>query len=170
MFLGLALALPSFLAKAWLALVRHPEQMTILIERPSLIPGAGEELLRYAGTVHSLFRYASTEVKLGDIGVKKGQFIYLKIDSANYDPEKYEDPYQLDLTRKVTGHLALGLGSHGCVGAVLVRTACMILLPIFAQSAAALDENRPTLWTRDRSLQWPVSVPATLKHSLLCGE
>lgn len=165
MFLGLTQTLPGFLAKAWLALLRHPDQMALLIKKPSLAPVAAEELLRYAGTVHTVFRCASARVKVGNIWVEEGQCMYLKIDSANFDPSEFDNPYRLDLTRQVSGHFALGAGVHSCVGAVLVRIACMILLPMIAESALALDESRPIAWTCGSSLQWPLSIPARLAAS-----
>lgn len=162
MFFGLTQTLPGFLAKAWLALLRHPDQMALLIKNPSLAPVATEELLRYAGTVHTLFRCASARVKVGNIWVEEGQCVYLKIDSANFDPSEFDDPYRLDLTRQVSGHLALGAGGRSCVGAVLVRIVCMILLPMIAESGVAPDETRTTVWACGSSLQWPLSIPARL--------
>lgn len=159
-FLGLAQALPGFLAKAWLALLHHPDQMALLVNEPSLALTATEELLRYAGTVHSLYRCANARVKLGNIWVEKGQCVCLRVDSANFDRSVFDDPYRLNLTRQLSGHLALGAGTHSCVGAALVRTVCMILLPMIAGSAVALDETQKTVWACGSSLQWPLSIPA----------
>src|SRR5580658_4972206 len=55
-FIGISETLPAFLANAWLALLRHPTQLARLREQPELMPAAIEELLRYAGLVHSLAR------------------------------------------------------------------------------------------------------------------
>ena len=160
MFFGFTQTLPSFIANAWLALLLHPGQLQRLIEEPAILPGATEELLRYAGIVQTLFRRASARVKLGELCVEEGQFVYLEVAAANYDPARFRQPNKLDLTRMATGHLALGTGTHGCVGAMLVRMACMALLPIIARSGLTLDQSRPVLWNGDGTLKWSCSVPA----------
>jgi cytochrome P450 len=160
MFLGLTQTLPSFLAHAWLALLLHPGQLARLVAEPSLLPGATEELLRYAGIVQSLFRRSRTRVQLGDITIEEGRFVHLNVAAANHDPARFDRPNDLDLARTPTAHLALGSGSHGCVGAILVRMACTVLLPLIARSGLELDETRPIAWTRDSTLKWPRSVPA----------
>jgi cytochrome P450 len=48
-FVALSQTLPSFLANAWLALLRHPAELALLCREPNLMPSAIEELLRYAG-------------------------------------------------------------------------------------------------------------------------
>jgi hypothetical protein len=65
MFFGVSQTLPSFLAKAWLALLLHPDQLEILRTEPRWMPYAVEELLRYAGIVHTLYRQATKDVILG---------------------------------------------------------------------------------------------------------
>jgi len=160
MFLGFTQTLPSFLANAWLALLLHPVQLARLVQEPALLPGAMEELLRYAGIVQTLFRRARTCVTLGDLSIEEGQFVYLHVAAANHDPARFHQPNDLDLARTPSAHLALGSGSHGCVGAILVRKACAVLLPLIARSGLILDETRPVAWTRDSTLKWPRGVPA----------
>ena len=73
MFAGLTQTLPGFLARAWLALLQHPEQQTRLLTEPDLMPGAVEELLCYSGTVHTRHRKASGGVCIGDANIAQGQ-------------------------------------------------------------------------------------------------
>jgi len=162
MFSGLTQTLPSFLAKAWLALLEHPRQVAQLIENPALMAGATEELLRYAGVVHTLFRHASADISIGEIPLKQGQFIILKVASANYDSARFAEPECLDVSRRISGHVGLGTGVHACVGSILVRMACTAITPIFLSARPALNGKSAPVWTGDNTLRWPLVVPVTL--------
>ncbi|HEY4379896.1 MAG TPA: cytochrome P450 [Acidobacteriaceae bacterium] len=158
-FFGLTQTLPSFLAKAWLALLQHPGQMEKLIDNPKLMGSATEELQRYAGVVHTLYRRAARDVQVGAIDVRDGQMVALEMDSANFDPERFENPYEMDVTRKVAGHLGLGTGLHACVGSFLVRMACSVATPVLLAARPLLLREREVLWTGDRTMLWPLSIP-----------
>ena len=162
MFAGLTQTLPSFLAKAWLALLKHPHQVARLIENPALMAGATEELLRYAGVVHTLFRHASTDINIGEISVQSGQRVILKVASANYDSARFDEPESLNVTRRTGVHVGLGNGVHACVGSVLVRMACTVITPIFLSACPVLDGKSASEWTGDSTLRWPLAVPVIL--------
>jgi cytochrome P450 len=163
MFFGLAHTLPAFLAKAWLALLLHPKQMAKLREEPQWMPGAAEELLRYAGIVHTLYRRATKDVILGDTHIAGGDFMILKVESANRDPVKFHSPDHLDITRQPAGNLGLGAGPHACLGAAVVRVAFSLTTPIFLAADPSLDANTPVVWTADDSVRWPLVICARLR-------
>jgi cytochrome P450 len=163
MFAGLTQTVPSFLAKAWLALLQNPQQAARLSENPALMPSATEELLRYAGIVQTLFRYASADLNLGDTSIKQGQLVILKVASANYDSSRFDRPECLDVSRRSSGHVGLGTGVHACVGSVLVRMACTVITPIFLSASPALDGKSTPVWTGDTTLCWPFVVPIALQ-------
>ena len=164
MFSGMTQTLPSFLAKAWLALLQHPEQLKKLMNEPELMPGATEELLRYAGIVHTLYRQASSNVRIGETEISKGQGVILKMASANFDPAKFDRPYELDITRRPAGQMGLGDGLHACVGAALVRTGFAVITPLFLASAPTLEPDTPVVWTNDTTLHWPLAVFARMQR------
>ena len=158
-FFGLTQTLPSFLAKAWLALLQHPDQMEKLMDDPKSMATATEELQRYAGVVHTLYRRATREVRIGDISIHEGQLVILEVDSANFDPEKFEHSGQMDVTRRAAGQLGLGTGLHACVGSFLVRLACSVATPVLLAARPRLLRDREVLWTGDRTMLWPLSIP-----------
>lgn len=111
----------NLIGNGMLALLRHPEQLQLLRQRPELMPFAIEELLRYDAPVQTDIRTALEDVELGGKPIRAGQGVLLLIGSANRDPEVYSEPDRLDLTRCETSHIAFGRGIHHCLGAPLAR-------------------------------------------------
>lgn len=163
MFFGFTQTLSSYLSKSWLALLLHSEQCEQLLANPTLAGNATEELLRYAGVVHTIRRTANADVRIGSAYVRRGQTVMLEVDSANFDPVRFDNPHQLDFARRGGGHLALGRGLHACVGSYLVRMASCVAIPKFVQARLMLDSTREVTWTGDRTLLWPLVVPVTLR-------
>jgi cytochrome P450 len=158
MFFGATQTLPSFLAKAWLALLLHPEQMLMLRDEPRWMPNAVEELLRFAGIVHTLRRHATKDVLVGRVQIAEGDTVVLKMESANRDPMKFESPELLDITRQTSGNLGLGTGVHACPGALIVRAALAVTTPVFLAAYPSLEPDAPIVWTGDTALRWPLAV------------
>ncbi|MGA7050112.1 MAG: cytochrome P450 [Mycobacterium sp.] len=106
-----------------LILLADRDRWRTLQENPALIPKAVEELLRASpfGTMGGLPRYARTDFDLDGVTIHAGDLVLLDIGSANHDPTVFADPERLDIARKETAHLALGYGTHYCVGAPLAR-------------------------------------------------
>jgi hypothetical protein len=160
MFSGLTQTLPSFLATAWLALLQHPNQQAKLVAEPGLMAGATEELLRYAGIVHTRHRQASGDVSIGDAHIAGGQHVILKLAAANRDPAKFDSPDRLDITRRAAGHVGLGTGANACAGAVLVRSAFATITPLMLDAGPTLEPGTPVIWTSDSAIRWPRLVTA----------
>jgi len=145
-FVALCQTLPRFLANAWLALLRHPGQFDRLRREPELLPSAMEELLRYAGLAHMLFRRASKTLTVSGITIAQGARVILKLSSANRDPAQFPNPDRLDFSRRNAPQLALGVGPHSCAGGSLIRMAGGIATAAFVQSVVAADTNSPIEW------------------------
>jgi len=60
-------------------------------------------------------------VCVGGVDLPAGSFITLAIGSANRDPAAFEQPEQLDITRKPNPHLAFGQGHRACAGMNVAR-------------------------------------------------
>lgn len=104
-------------------LIRHPDQLHALIEDPSLIPGAVEELLRYETPATSMWRIAAKDTVLNGVAIPKDSDLLLRFDAANRDPEIFEDPDRFDIRRKkALRHVSFGApGIHRCLGQMLAR-------------------------------------------------
>jgi hypothetical protein len=158
-FIGISETLPAFLANAWVALLRHPPELRRLRRQPELMASAMEELLRYAGLVHSLVRYADTAVDLAGVRVAAGDRVILKIASANRDPAQFADPDRLDLSRRSAGHLALGHGEHSCVGAFVLRAAGASITRVFVERYANAGIAGEIDWRWGSTLVSPGGLP-----------
>jgi cytochrome P450 len=111
----------NLIGNAMLALVRNPDQMTKLRQRPSLIKSGLEELVRFDGPIHLTARVADSDVEVGGTGVKAGEQAILLLAAANRDPARFKDPDRLDLARALNPHLGFGAGAHLCFAAPLAR-------------------------------------------------
>ncbi|MFJ4340150.1 cytochrome P450 [Streptomyces sp. NPDC088915] len=105
------------------ALLDHPDQLALLRERPDLIKGAVEELLRFVplGSGAAFPRYATEDVEVGGTLVRAGEPVLVAIGAANRDALKFTGPGRLDVTRTGVQHLGFGHGVHHCLGAPLAR-------------------------------------------------
>jgi cytochrome P450 len=107
----------------WLGslLAQNPEQRQELVDDPSLIPGAIEEVLRFEPPGPSIARYVTTDCEFHGQTVPKGSAILFIAAAANRDERRYPDPDRLDIRRKISQQLTFGLGPHYCLGAALAR-------------------------------------------------
>jgi pimeloyl-[acyl-carrier protein] synthase len=104
-----------------LALLRHPAQMRLLQQDPSLIRSAVEELLRYDSPGQMTTRVVLEDMTYLGCRFRRGQSISFMLGAANRDPAVFAAPHLLDITRQQNSHLAFGGGIHYCVGAPLAR-------------------------------------------------
>ena len=109
------------IAAGLIALVERPEQWTALQQDRSLLPGAVEEMLRWASSTVYNRRTATAEVELHGQTVRPGDKVVLWWQAANFDERVFTDPLEFDLRRSPNPHLAFGAGSHFCLGANLAR-------------------------------------------------
>jgi cytochrome P450 len=103
------------------ALEQHPDQRRLLIEDPSLIPGAIAEVLRWVGSTQAVVRQVRQDTVLADTQLEAGDILYTLLIAANRDPSRWSDPHRFDIRREVKPNLAFGTGPHVCLGAPLAR-------------------------------------------------
>jgi len=99
-----------------LALSQHPEERQKLLEDPSLINSAVDEIIRWVHPVIYMGRTALEDIKLGDKNIKKGDRLVLWYMSGNRDEDKWKDPFSFNVTRNGPRHLSFGYGQHLCIG------------------------------------------------------
>ena len=145
-----------------LELLRHPAQLAILRDDPSLIEGAVEELLRFHGPIQRVRRTAREDLELGGKTIRAGDAVWMMVGAANRDPAVFDDPDRLDVRRKPTRHLTFGLGPHFCVGAALARVEGPVVIETILRRLPALRGDLDHLaWRKDLSFRGVTSLPLT---------
>jgi cholest-4-en-3-one 26-monooxygenase len=100
----------------------HPDQWAKLVDDRSLLPGAIEEMLRYASPVMYMRRTAPEDFELRGQTIREGDKMALWYISANRDEDVFEDPQRFDVTRSPNEYVAFGGGGpHFCLGANLAK-------------------------------------------------
>jgi cytochrome P450 len=111
----------NLIGNGTLALLRNPDQLRLLQEKPTHVRTAVEELLRYDSPVQMTARVALEEISYKGTTFCSGQEVAFLLSAANYDPAVYTEPHRLDITREKNPHLSFGGGIHYCLGAPLAR-------------------------------------------------
>ena len=110
------------------ALIDHPDQLALLQAEPERIPGAVEELLRWASPIYHFRRTAMRDVEMYDKTIKAGDKVVVWFASGNRDDRVFDDPYRFDVTRTRVDHVTFGKGGpHFCLGNQLARMEIRIM-------------------------------------------
>jgi cholest-4-en-3-one 26-monooxygenase len=120
-------------------LIEHPDQLQLLVEDPSLVPSAVEEILRYEPAVHCFRRTALRDTELRGRQIREGDKVVLWYPSVNRDEEVFDEPDAFDVRRHPNEHLSFGIGEHYCLGANLAR---LELNVIFGEIVARLRDPK----------------------------
>ncbi|MGB2924965.1 MAG: cytochrome P450 [Limnothrix sp.] len=140
----------SLISNALTTLIKQPELITQLREKPELIKPAIEELLRYDSPVQVIARLAKTDITIGEKTIKEKDKIILCVGAANRDPEIFPEPNKVDFLRE-NHRLPFGGGIHFCLGAFLARMQGQIAI-----EAIANQLQNPQLVSED--LDWRESI------------
>ncbi|MDQ2718021.1 MAG: cytochrome P450 [Chloroflexota bacterium] len=116
----------NLLGNGTLTLLKHPDQLQLLKEDPSLVATAIMELLRYESPIQSTGRVAKENIDVRGQHINAGQEFMLSLGAANRDPAQFPDPDRLDIRRSENRHLAFAYGIHFCVGAPLANIEAQI--------------------------------------------
>ncbi|MDQ3484974.1 MAG: cytochrome P450 [Actinomycetota bacterium] len=103
------------------ALLRAPEQWRRFVRGEVNAATVVEELLRYDSALQLFERTATSDARVGDVTVRRGEKVAVLLGAANRDPAVFEQADQLDVGRHPNPHLAFGAGVHFCLGAPLAR-------------------------------------------------
>ncbi|HLI72869.1 MAG TPA: cytochrome P450 [Acidimicrobiales bacterium] len=112
-------------------LARHPDRRRQLVEDPTIIPTAVEEMLRAETPVQVIARSVVEPVTVQGVDLKPGDPVMLVLGAANVDPQVFDDPHAVDFGRDAARHVAFGGGNHRCLGAHLARLELRVALEEF---------------------------------------
>jgi cytochrome P450 len=109
-------------------LAEHPDQRRMLVEDPSLIPDAIEEILRFEPPGPHIARYVARDVEYYGQTVPAGSAMMLLAGAANRDEQRFKDGETFNIRREQYSHLTFGYGPHTCIGNVLARLEGRVVL------------------------------------------
>ena len=101
-------------------LIENPDERQKLLDNPSLIPEAVEEMVRIVTPVKSFSRTVLQDTELMGHEIKQGQEVLIVYSAANHDARVFDDPHEFRIDRN-PAHIGFGIGSHFCMGANLAR-------------------------------------------------
>jgi cytochrome P450 len=146
----------DMISNAIIALDEWPDQRALLMEQPELLRGAIEEFLRYCPSAHGVHRVALRECEIAGFPVQQGETVRLVVASANHDPEKFEDPDRLDITRaNAHEQLDFGFGIHTCLGQWLARLDIEVGLRLLYERYPGLHVAGPFDYRREYQFRGP---------------
>jgi pentalenolactone synthase len=147
--LAMALLFAGFetsVVKIWhliVQLLSERNQWQALLDDPSLIPKATEELMRVTMNANpGIPRYARETFTINGVTIGDGDLVLLDPGSANHDPEFFDSPDVADFRRRGTPPMSFGYGRRYCLGAPLAR---LELKSVFSQLIPRFPDMRLTV-------------------------
>jgi cytochrome P450 len=163
----------NVLATGMNRLFQHPEAHRALVEDPSLIPQAVEEMLRFDPPIVFQRRTATRDAVFAGEEIAQGTKLVSYYGAANRDPEAFSDPDTFDIHRNPNPHLAFGAGRHFCLGSHLARaelvtmfTALLARMPDLKPVGAGTWEQHP----QTPSVVGPTEIPVTFTPGVRLGD
>jgi cytochrome P450 len=144
-----------------LALMEHPDERRKLIDDPSLIDVAVEEIIRWVSPVMWFARAATSDTELRGVKIAEGEKVVVWYASGSRDEELIEDPMRFDVARggKINHSAFGGGGRHFCLGSPLARLELKLVFPEILKRLPDLELAGPVGRTRSNWVNGFTSLP-----------
>jgi len=134
----------NFIGNSTEQLDKHPDQRREMIDNPTCIPNATEELLRIESVVQGLSRTTTQNVEYYGTTIPAGSKVHNLYASGNRDPRHWgDDADELDIHREIDKHLSFAQGPHFCIGAHVAR---LMIRIYFEEMGARIGESYDVDW------------------------
>jgi cholest-4-en-3-one 26-monooxygenase len=145
------------------ALIENPDQRQLLLDDPSLVPGAVEESLRMFPAFAHFARTATCDTELGGRQIREGEKVVMWYVSSNRDESRYEEPDRFDVLR-TTEHQAFGAGGrHFCLGTALARLELRILFEETLKRFPTMELAGTPVMVESPFINQPKTLPVRLR-------
>ena len=141
----------NLIGNGFLYSMKHRDQWERLVADPALAASAVEEYLRYDGPSGAFARVAAADLEMAGKTIREGQRVFAFVNSANRDPDAFDDPERFDIGRPQNAHMTFGYGIHFCLGAPLARLESRI-------AALRLAERLPGIRLAGGEPEWHDSL------------
>lgn len=146
-----------------LALTQFPGQKQKLIDDPSLIPSAVQEIVRWVSPVLHMRRTATQDTEIRGQKIAKGDKVVMWYASANRDEDKWADPFNFDVTRYTQRHvptqIGFGAGQHFCLGSRLAELQLKVLFEELLQRFPDIEVTGPARRLRSNFISGIKEMP-----------
>ena len=154
----------NLLSGGLLALMERPDQMAwLMADVQGRLPQAREELLRWTSPVIYMRRTAVRDTELGGQTIRAGDKVVMYFGSANRDPEHFDRPDELILSRPENEHIAFGEGPHGCLGKHIARVEIDAMLTEVLTRMKDFELTGEVEWLPSNFISGPKSMPLTFR-------
>ena len=145
-------------------LLRHPDQLQLLRDDPSLAANAAEESIRWTSPVRSFFRWAQSDYELGGVTIAEGDVVLTSYPSASRDEDVFADSMTFDITRPDADKLlSFGLGMHYCLGAQVARREVRTMLNKLLERTRSIELAGEPEWTGSHFVSGVKRLPVSYK-------
>jgi cytochrome P450 len=145
------------------ALMENPDQRQLVLDDPSLVPGAVEESLRMFPAFAHFARTATKDVELNGKLIKEGERVVMWYVSSNRDEARHVDGDTFDVTRDEP-HQAFGAGGrHYCLGTALARLELKILFEETLKRYPEMEINGRPMYAESPFINQLKTLPVRLK-------
>ncbi|MFI7587942.1 cytochrome P450 [Spongisporangium articulatum] len=153
----------NLIGNATLAMMRNPDQVDLLREKPELAGNLVEEALRYESSVQMTARMIRKDTEIAGRRVRKGSAIVVMLGGANRDPAVFADPDRFDIAREnARDHMSFAGGVHYCLGASLARLEGEVALRMLFERHPALRLDGKVERGKGLILRGPKRLPLRL--------
>jgi linalool 8-monooxygenase len=146
-----------------LALSQFPTEKQKLLDDPTLIPQAVDEIIRWVHPVIYMRRTATADYEVRNTMIRKGDKVALWYMSGNRDENKWADPFAFNVTRGGPRHLSFGHGQHLCIGWRLAEIQLTVLLEELLTRFPNIEVTAEPTRMRTNFLNSIKTLPVTLR-------
>ncbi len=132
-------AVTNLICNSLVSLLTRRDQWQELIDDPSLIPNAVEEVVRFNSSQISWRRVTTQATTLAGVDIPANTPVFMNFASANRQPDRFEDPDRFDIHRDNAAHnISFGKGIHFCLGASLAKLETKLVLEALVERVPSL--------------------------------
>jgi cholest-4-en-3-one 26-monooxygenase len=157
----------NLISHGMLALMENPDERRLLLDDPGLLPGAVDEMLRYASPVMYMRRTARTDFEVDGEKIREGDKVALWYIAANHDPAVFDDPHRFDIRRDASEHEAFGGGGpHFCLGTHLAKLEIKVMFEELLARVPDMELAGPVERLRSNFINGIKHMPVRFSSSL----
>jgi cytochrome P450 len=149
-----------------LALIQHPAESAKLINNPSVMPTAIEEILRWSSPITHIARVATRAIGFCGKRIREGDVLALWLPSGNRDEQTFDDPYRFDIERRPNEQIAFGKGEHFCAGAHLARLELRLMMEALVHEMEQIELAGPVERLRSNLAAGIKHMPVRFKRAV----